>query len=74
MPVAAKYGTAMIIKIVPIQPSPISAWHTPTARVRSRPRLFHGSTENGFECCPLSTGLKQLASCRKRAPTEADRG
>jgi hypothetical protein len=23
MPVAAKYGTAMIIKIVPIQPSPI---------------------------------------------------
>ena len=27
MPVAAKYGTAMIIKIVPIQPSPIGVAH-----------------------------------------------
>ena len=42
------------------------------ATVRSRPGLFHASSENYFERCPLSTELKQLARCRKRAPTEAD--
>ena len=29
MPVADKNGTAMIIKMVPIRPSPNSAWYTP---------------------------------------------
>ena len=71
MPVADKNGTAMIIKIKDIRPSRFGVAHA-SATVRSRPGLLHSSTENGFECCPLSTGLKQLASRRKRAPTEAD--
>ena len=70
MPVADKNGTAMIIKIKDIRPSRFGVAHA-SATVRSRPCLFHSSTENGFECCPLSTGLKQLASRRKRAPTES---
>jgi hypothetical protein len=37
-----------------------------SATVRSRPDLDHASTENGFECCPLSTGLKQLAAAFKK--------
>ena len=40
MPVAYKNGTAIIIKIVPIRPSPDSAWYTPQLQYHSRPTLF----------------------------------
>ena len=70
MPVADKNGKAMIMKIKDIRPSQFGVAHA-AATVRSLPGLFHASSENGFKCCPLSTELKQLASCRK-GPTEAD--
>jgi hypothetical protein len=61
MPVAANHGTDMIMKINVIRP-PYLAWHTPQRQYHSRPGLFHTSTENACECCPLSTRTQPSAS------------
>jgi hypothetical protein len=42
-----------------------------SATVRSRPGLFHASTENCFKRCPLSTGLKQLAAAAELCSASA---
>ena len=62
MPVAANHGTDMIMKMNVIRP-PYLAWHTPQRQYHSRPGLFHTSTENACECCPLSTRTQPAISC-----------
>jgi hypothetical protein len=62
MPVAANHGTDMIMKMNVIRP-PYLAWHTPQRQYHARPGLFHTSTENACECCPLSTRTQPAISC-----------
>ena len=57
MPVADKNGTAMIIKIKLIRPSPEFGVALASTNSTLSSGSFHASAENGFECCPLSTGL-----------------
>ena len=44
---------------------PHLTWHTPHPQYHSRPALFHASTENAFECCPMSTGPTNAISAVK---------
>jgi hypothetical protein len=56
MPVAYKNGTAIIIKMKDIQPSPIRRDTTASATVTLASRLIHASTKNASSVARLHAG------------------
>ena len=73
MPVADKNGTAMIIKIKLMRPSPDSAWHTPPAqyaRVQAYsmlPLKMLSSVARGAQGSTAHLRLRTPSTCSDRA-------